>query len=880
MKHSYVPTFPFSLPHLRWVVCWLCWLFAGPMSAKASATSPAKAATPSLATALAPDGSLRPGVQGSFDARQFRLKIAPDGRPRFSPAAALGAGDASWQPGFTAAGPNYTVNTVVQAGTTLYVGGAFSTVGNLVARNVAKWDGTSWSSLGAGKANGVNGTVYSLALLGGDLYVGGYFSQAGGAAASSIAKWNGTTWSPLGAGLSNAASTQLGNVSALIASGSTLYAAGTFTLAGGTDANNIAKWDGTSWQALGTGVTGTIGSVSALAFIGTDLYVGGGFDYAGGAPASRIAKWNGTSWSSLGSGVGTANNGFVEALLVVGTDLYVGGGFSVAGGVTVDDLAKWNGTTWSRVGGAGFANGNSNGAVTAMAFLGNDLYITGYFEHAYGAVADYLAKWNGTTWSAVGGGLGSVSYGVANTLLVSGTSVYVGGRFSSAGNMRADNMAKWDGTNWTSLGGPSNAQGLDQPVYALSAAGSTLYAGGGFRQAGGAAAEGVARWNGTSWTSLYTGPFTGGMQVQAIAVVGSDVYVGGRFYTAGTVSANNIAKWDGTSWSSLGSGTANGVNGTVSALAVIGTDVYAGGTFTQAGGAPANYIAKWNGTRWSPLGSGAVNGVAHPTYPFVQALAVVGTDLYVGGQFASAGGASITNLARWSGTSWSSLGTGINGAITTLVAVGPQLYAGGSFTLVGGQPANRVAIWNGTSWSSLGTGTSNGVSGYVEALAIVGNDVYVGGRLTQAGSISVQNIAKWNGTTWSSLGTGTNGEVRALAVLGGRVYAGGFFTAVGDESQVMNYVGLFDPAQIMATAPALAKQPVTLYPNPAVQEVTLTLPAQGETQIIDLVDVQGRLLSQWALPAGVGSLTLPVTQLKAGVYLLRCGLISQRLVIP
>jgi len=85
-------------------------------------------------------------------------------------------------------------------------------------------------------------------------------------------------------------------------------------------------------------------------------------------------------------------------------------------------------------------------------------------------------------------------------------------------------------------------------------------------------------------------------------------------------------KWDGSTWSALGSG----VNSTVFPLAVSGTNLYAGGEFATAGVVPANNIAKWDGSAWSALGSG-VNGI-------VGALAVRGTNLYVGGQFTTAGG--------------------------------------------------------------------------------------------------------------------------------------------------------------------------------------------------------------------------------------------------
>jgi hypothetical protein len=67
----------------------------------------------------------------------------------------------------------------------------------------------------------------------------------------------------------------------------------------------------------------------------------------------------------------------------------------------------------------------------------------------------------------------------------------------------------------------------------------------------------------------------------------------------------------------------------VYALAVSGSDLYAGGRFTRAGGSEANNIAKWNGSSWMALGSGMNYGVS--------ALAVSGSDLYVGGAFTTAG---------------------------------------------------------------------------------------------------------------------------------------------------------------------------------------------------------------------------------------------------
>jgi len=187
------------------------------------------------------------------------------------------------------------------------------------------------------------------------------------------------------------------------------------------------------------------------------------------------------------------------------------------------------------------------------------------------------------------------------------------------------------------------------------------------------------------------------------------------------VGANRVAKWNGSAWSALGSG----MDGWVDTLAVLGTDLYAGGHFTTAGGVGANHVAKWDGHAWSALGSGMAG--------YVYALAVSGTDVYAGGD----------TLRRWNGSVWLPLGSGMSAGwgspvVFALAVSGSDLYAGGYFTTVGGVSANRVAKWNGTTWSALGSG----VDGDVRALAVSGSDLYAGGYFTTAGGKASAYAAK------------------------------------------------------------------------------------------------------------------------------------------
>jgi len=157
--------------------------------------------------------------------------------------------DANW---VSMGGGNQGANGVVLAAVVdglgnLYIGGAFTAMGVVAATNVAQWNGSTWSALGSGLNTitflGGSAVVNELAVSGTDLYAGGSFNAAGGIWATNIAKWNGCSWTPLGAGLDN-------TVNALAVSGTNLYAGGDFGRAGGAGANHVARWDGSVWWSL------------------------------------------------------------------------------------------------------------------------------------------------------------------------------------------------------------------------------------------------------------------------------------------------------------------------------------------------------------------------------------------------------------------------------------------------------------------------------------------------------------------------------------------------------------------------------------------------------------------------------------------------------
>ncbi len=360
------------------------------------------------------------------------------------------------------------------------------------------------------------------------------------------------------------------------------------------------------------------------------------------------------------------------------------------------------------------------------------------------------------TWSTLGTGSSNGVNNFVHALVLSGDNLVMGGRFTTqSGGLPANRVVRYNLTTntWHSLGTGEN-NGLDNQVNAIAVSGDNVFVGGFFTLAGGQPASRVARFNLTTntWHTLGTGTSNGvNSGVYALAVSGDNVFVGGSFTQAGGLPANRVARYNLTTdtWSSLGTGTNNGVNSTVTTLAVSGDDLFVGGLFTQAGGQTANYVARYNLTTdtWSSLGTGSSNGVG----PAVNVLAVSGDNVFVGGGFQQAGGLPANRVARYNLTTgtWHSLGTGssdgVSAVVNALALVGNNVFVGGGFDQAGGQTTNRVARFNLTTntWHTLGAGTSNGVNATVFALAALGNNVFVGGSFTGAGGQSANYVARY-----------------------------------------------------------------------------------------------------------------------------------------
>ncbi len=703
----------------------------------------------------------------------------------------------TWLPIGSGVNASVRAMTVFDDGTgpALYVGGSFTSAGGVPCNRIARWNGSTWSPLGTGVSGTGDVAVNALYVFddgqGMRLYVGGTFTSAGGVTASCIARWDGGAWSSLEGGMTNGVPTSVSSFAAYDDGTRTaLYVGGNFTTAGGVSAHNIARWDGTTWAGLGAGTSaGFETSVYALDVFdggaGPELIIAGSFASAGLMNANNIAKWNGSNWSSLGVGV----NGAVRALAVhragEALELYVGGSFSAASGVPAARLATWSGSTWSA------SSGPIVGHVWALDSADDgtspdtSLYVGGKLDSAGGVIAENVARFEGTNWFALGSGFNAAVRDVCQYDDGSGTATYIAGEFKTIAGVPVNHIVRWDGHAWTPLGqgvyengSSSQWAGVLEVFDDGRGDGPSLYVGGRFKLAGDVEALSIAQWNGESWSALGNGLAGGsvGPTVYAMAVFddgagrGPALYVAGDFITAGGAISHHIAKWDGVQWWPVGGGVSGGVNSTnISALAVFddgdGPALYAGGNFTMAGGVPTSRIAKWDGQSWSALGSGIAGGAPPSVYAlatFRQSAPGTPNALYVGGLFTTAGGVSANCIARWDGSAWSAVGTGLTGGVSLQpfvesltvfddgLANGPYLFAGGHFLFSNGPVLNHVAKWNGVSWTALGAGVGGDANARVRTLTPIddgsgsGLSLLVGGRF-QSSPAGDSYLAKWKG---------------------------------------------------------------------------------------------------------------------------------------
>lgn len=603
--------------------------------------------------------------------------------------------DHSVDPGFAPTLDGIVDALAVSSGT-VYVAGLFATVDGQPRGNLAALDASG--SVTAFNPN-ADGEIIALVVSGDGaiVYVGGRgFTMVGGQPRVSIAALNAAdgsataTFNP-----SPTSSAGAGNVTTLALSGSTLYVGGTFAMIGGATRNSLAALslggadDGVAVAGFDAAASffgcAACADIAALAVSGSTLYVGGSFDTIGGESRANLA--------ALDAAVGTATAfdpapdanilSLSLSLSTSGSIVYVSGGFRTIGGQPRNFVAALNAD--------GTANGfdpEPNNSVSAIGTSASAVYLAGPFSSIGGVTRNSLAAINlldgtATAWDPDGQGLNG-GLPTINAMGVAGSTLYVGGFFTQMGGEARASLAAFG------LGDGSVAAwnpGTDGIPKAFAFSDVSVYVGGALTMLGGQTRLTIGEINLSDGSITSFDPQTD-LEVDALALVGPLLYVGGSFSHLGTDNAEreglgavNRADGSATDWNPHYGDPFNAIY----ALQPAGSTIYVGGFFSSMHGEPRNNLAEVNTgddgtvTDWDPNPRNAVDA-----NDYVNAIAVDGATVYVGGYFNAIGGQprsmlAALNASDGSATAFNPNASGGNAVFALALDADGTLYAGGSF---------------------------------------------------------------------------------------------------------------------------------------------------------------------------------------------------------
>jgi len=243
-----------------------------------------------------------------------------------------------------------------------------------------------------------------------------------------------------------------------------------------------------------------------------------------------------------------------------------------------------------------------------------------------------------------------------------------------------------------------------------------------------------------------------------------------RLVIAGPFDAVEGVPAPGLAWLDPTSGTWTAIPGAptnILAMASYNGQLFVAGEFASAGGVAANNIASWDGSAWHALGTGAGNQSGGDA---VWALYAWNGLLYVGGLFRNAGPIAANSVASWDGSAWAPLGQGFSGLVYSFGQYDGNLIVGGETGTIDNQNLGYVASWNGSSWSAMGAGLTNDLGNGVLALQVFNGNLYACDAADSPPAMACR-IWQWNGATWTPSAFFNGEHVGSFAVYNGYLYA-------------------------------------------------------------------------------------------------------------
>jgi photosystem II stability/assembly factor-like uncharacterized protein len=333
------------------------------------------------------------------------------------------------------------------------------------------------------------------------------------------------------------------------------------------------------------------------------------------------------------------------------------------------------------------------------------------------------------------------------------------------------------------------------------------------------------------------------------------------FVGSGSVNLYGSAD-NGSTWNTV----TNGISGMVTMLATSNGNLFA----VTANGV---FLSNNNGATWSLQNNGLPSNFAG------QSIFADGDTLFSGGYYEVF--YSVNN-----GSTWTARNTGFppNARVQSFAKNGNTVFAG----------TNGYGLFkttnNGLSWSLTGIGGQQVPFSEVESVYVFDSKVYA----SFSGTLYVSSD---NGATWTTATNGLNGAyVNYITHRGGTLFVGtytGIFHSLDGGSTWVNLnANLTNPAishigfnaskificsqnvaiyvrdlqQVLSLETQSSNKELSIYPNPANEKLTVSLPENSSKTEGILFDNAGKELQRFLLNSGEN--TLDIKHLESGIYFL------------
>ncbi len=428
-----------------------------------------------------------------------------------------------------------------------------------------------------------------------------------------------------------------------------------------------------------------------------------------------------------------------------------------------------------------------------------------------------------------------------------------------------------------------------------------LYAAGQFNTTGdGKTVWGAAVWHNNIWDSLRGGFTQFPQSVPGIADAGTYTWKIIRFqnkiyFAGGIVWVNghnqyHMGVWNGNNWDYP---IAQPPNGDVKDLVVYNNTLYACGDFTKFGNTTCNYVAKFDGISWQPVGDFSKFHLANHPPAQMNAIQVYNNEIYVGGAFDDTTGMS-QNIAKFDGTKWASVGTGIRqGGVNSVFALeefNHKLYIGGRFGRSQEIPGESMVIWNGSEYKEVNSNNING--GQISTFKKHKNKLFVTGYFDKYGPLTAYNVfyidTSNNGCVIDRLNDSygdltTMYNIERIDFINDSLVVAGLFTKLdtvyaNDIGVITNYDNGSSCVYVGIKENIFENDLIKVYPNPVKDKLNIELSIAGLPGTrLTLINSLGQMV--YLSEEVEQNQEIDLSSLARGIYYLKINNSSQQKVV-